>query len=905
MAIDLEKNFLIKANPGTGKTTALAERVIELLKNGVKEKDILCLTFTNKAVDEMVEKINRKITEKGPQNVKINEITISTFHSFCSNYFTEMGIEYELISNNFTRFSIFKSLERNNAFNYEFDYIVHELVPKIENSIRYIKSFGITPDAIDVKNVKDMLISSSFLENLNGITVDEILAFFDYFISAFKDYEMDKGENRIDYNDLLKDFLIRYDPTKKHYKYVLVDELQDLNGIEAEIAKSLGDYLFLVGDRKQSIFGFQGGSLKNFLNFEGLKNLEQSTKGLNYRSYGEILEYSKEYFLKKTKDDSYKNELEDFKSNKGKGGSVKLIISGNPDNLAIKLAIEMVSNGKKAAIITRTNDQIISISKILDAKNIEYATTASASVSTRAKDAIIDYLKGIFYRDENDIIKAMFTPFSGISLREAFEIEEKYRKKEMNMEDMKRRAKPLFEKIGSVMDMYTLNQLFNSNILPIAMALDKDYYITAAAVLENINQYFDSTEIPRFDDLLIYLYAAEDSYESNNEEKNLILTTVHKAKGLEFENVIYLPKKPNNKTSFIDLITNVIIRESKGIDVKEELSEENIRVDFVAFTRAKDSLSIVTNSILGEEYYMEGFIEKAIEEVEDEPEPYQKRYAEAYSLFVNKRYDDAKKVLEEKDTWLVDRIKNYFQNELKKVSFSMVTSLYDPLNFIKTDILRVKEESESLRFGKRAHELAEKYFKNEIKEEELNETDKKILQNITNISQEITRKYGAAEIDAEKTIEIPVDTVFPDIKSDLNFTGKLDAIYLNKDKDRFLIIDFKTDKADEDGARHRRQLSVYRRLFSIEKGIKEKDIDTAIAYINLTGKINTGKFEYKLDTQKIKDTQIETFKTHLLELISFKENPILFIEKALEKHYYTDNLSEEISMKLKEQYRKT
>ena len=91
--MELTRNVLIKANPGTGKTTSLADRVIELIKNGVSEKEILCLTFTNKAVDEMFEKIGQKLRENKIEMSKINGITISTFHSFCNSYFSIRLIE--------------------------------------------------------------------------------------------------------------------------------------------------------------------------------------------------------------------------------------------------------------------------------------------------------------------------------------------------------------------------------------------------------------------------------------------------------------------------------------------------------------------------------------------------------------------------------------------------------------------------------------------------------------------------------------------------------------------------------------------------------------------------------------------------------------------------------------------
>ncbi len=901
--MDLAINILIKANPGTGKTTALADRVVELVKNGVNENEIVCLTFTNKAVDEMFDKITNKFKENEIEPARINGLTIATFHSFCNAYFSGDGKELELVNNNFIRFSIHKSLESNNAFNYEKDYIIQELIPKIENSIRYIKSFGILPDSVDIKSTKEDLMGSSFLENMSEVRVDEILAFLDYFITAFRDYEKSKGDDKIDYNDLLSRFLMEYDPLKKHYKYVLVDELQDLNEVEANIARLLGDYMFLVGDRKQSIFGFQGGSLKNFIEFEKMPGADISTKVLNYRSYNSILNYSKQYFLKNTKDPTYANELKDFTGKLGDGGEVIQIVGNNVNNIAVKHAIELLSNGKKVAIITRTNEQIVEISRMLDAKNLRYATTASASVSKRAKNAIIDYVKGLFYRDERDVIKALFTPFSGIPLRKAFQIEEKYRKREITFEELKRLAKPFFENIEKAFDVYGLNKIFNDVVLPISVSLDNDYYISAAAVLENINDYFQNTEIPNLDDLFVYLYAAEDNYDSNNADENFILTTVHKAKGREFDNVIYLPKRQNNKTSFIDLVTNSIIKQTKNIDVKDELSEESVRVDFVAFTRAKEGLYIVTNPNIAEEYYIEGFIDKKIEEVEDEPAPYKKRYEEAYSLFVNKNYEDAKKILNDDSNWLLDRIYNYFRNGPKTISFSLIDSVQNPVNFVKGNILGIREKTASIEFGSKAHHIAEEMFKKTLNEDELNTNEIRILENIRKIVREISEKYGAEQVDAEKSVELPLEAVFPGMEREIKVVGKIDAVFLNKEKNRFLIIDFKTDRSEEEGSKHRRQLSLYRRMLAAEKGVKEKDIDTAIAYINLTGKINTGKFDYKLDTQKIKDSQIETVKKHVLQLFEYMDDPNKFIERMIDKHYYFDGLGEEIFEKVYSEYK--
>ena len=82
----------------------------------------------------------------------------------------------------------------------------------------------------------------------------------------------------------------------EQYKHVLVDEMQDMNDLQAEIVKKISENLFLVGDSKQAIFGFQGGSIKNFQKFaQNCKTMFLST---NRRSTQQILDYSKNYFIR-------------------------------------------------------------------------------------------------------------------------------------------------------------------------------------------------------------------------------------------------------------------------------------------------------------------------------------------------------------------------------------------------------------------------------------------------------------------------------------------------------------------------------------------------------------------------------------------------------------------------------
>jgi len=276
--VDSKKDTIVVSNPGTGKTTTLSFKVIKLLEEKVKPEDILCITFTEKAKKEMFDAIYEKA--KGNfDDADIMKINIHTFHSFAYNYLLDAGlISGDIVGNNLMRFSILNSFETNQALNYEKDYIINTIVPKTENSIRYIKSFGITPDKIDIKKATKVL-ENIFDAKSSRYTLEELKAFLKYFIQAYQVYEKSKCQ-AIDYSDMLLMFKEKFQGDK--FQYVLVDEMQDMNEIEAEIATMVAENLFLVGDAKQAIFGFQGGSVKNFQKF--MKTCELKMLSTNRRS---------------------------------------------------------------------------------------------------------------------------------------------------------------------------------------------------------------------------------------------------------------------------------------------------------------------------------------------------------------------------------------------------------------------------------------------------------------------------------------------------------------------------------------------------------------------------------------------------------------------------------------------
>lgn len=112
------------------------------------------------------------------------------------------------------------------------------------------------------------------------------------------------------------------------------------------------------------------------------------------------------------------------------------------------------------------------------------------------------------------------------------------------------------------------------------------------------------------------------------------------------------------------------------------------------------------------------------------------------------------------------------------------------------------------------------------------------------------------------------------------FTGKTDAIFSHSKG--LVIVDFKTDKRESYKADHFQQLSAYKKMLSISANISEDKITTHLIYVSLQGGISTGRFDFKVYDESSRDV-FKTFLKHLQNIISWKENPDLFIQAFLNK----------------------
>ena len=852
-------NTIVISNPGTGKTYTLALKVLELLEQGVKPETILCVTFTDKARKEMFEYIYKMKSSKFSDS-EIMKINIHTFHSFAYNYLVESGFTTgEIVVNNVMRYAMLQSLLQNSAFTYSKEYIISEIIPKVENAARYIKSFGITPNKINIEKASK-IIEQIPDEYLKSFSHDELKAFLKYFVDAYGAYELSKGQ-AIDYTDMLILFIEKFNGKK--FEHVLVDEMQDMNDLEAQIAQMVGKTLFLVGDSKQAIFGFQGGSTKNFTKF--LKICEPKFLSLNQRSTQQILDFSKTHFLGNTKNKQmFERELTSLNSHTT--GPIPKIISTSS---YLSKILEIIQQYPKQSIgiITRKNGQIIEISRYLDSNNIKYSSTSSQATTAHAKQEILTFVKGLFSQKLEDKISATFTVFSPYTIQEAFEFSMTFKRKEFaKLSNIK--------SWGMQMRLDDLDILFAKTILPLCVAKGAEWFSTALAVKQQIIEYL-SMKTPTLEGLLDYIAITEESYTERNNDSQITLTTVHKAKGLAFDVVVYLPSSAV-RTSFVDRVVESIL-EASGIDVRDEVEEESLRIDFVAFTRARTDLIIITDSKNSRHYHLEDYSEIQIDERQEDliATRLDGKLSEAYSLFLAGRVQDSQKLLQYEDGWLKAHVVNYFNN-LDTLSYSRIKT--EPYEFLIKNIINIPRSAIAADFGTEVHDAIKAVNTGQAKIDDYDGDIRSALENVANATGQLQKVFpGLTLVGAEKHYAVPLGSMIQYEGEIITFNGFIDAIY--KHNKGYLIVDYKTDKNTSYASDHKRQLAVYRKMHSVLENIPEDKISVCIIFVALRGSISTGRFDWEIEYEK--KNAFATFEKHLRQVLEWKDHPQKFIDQII------------------------
>jgi DNA helicase-2/ATP-dependent DNA helicase PcrA len=376
------------AGAGAGKTLVLTHRIAYLIQQGISPSNLLAITFTKKASEEMSSRLCNLIGEQG------NQVTIGTFHSICYHMIKEQNYidsNVKLIKNwQQTKF-INEILEETNI-----DWDVKSCL----NFISLQKNNMITS--------KDNLLIPDNMEFLK----EDLEALY----SEYED--MKSKENLIDFNDMLLKcycMLNENSDIRKYYqnefKYILVDEFQDTNNIQFEILKLLLNEeknLFCVGDDKQSIYGFNFANVNIMIDFQKtMENVKVIKLHTNYRSTKNIVDISNK--LISHNKGQLKNNID---ASKGYGNPVGFnnyydeYEEGISISQKIKELIQEGYNYKDIAILYRCNSQSQAIEDKLIASKIPYIIIGGQNFFHRKEIMdITAYLRVILNHNNNEAIK--------------------------------------------------------------------------------------------------------------------------------------------------------------------------------------------------------------------------------------------------------------------------------------------------------------------------------------------------------------------------------------------------------------------------------------------------------------------------------------------------------------------
>lgn len=896
-AINYDGNTFVVGNPGTGKTKLIVGKVKHLLQKGYDAKRILCMTFTLKATDELNGRLISELSNEFPQ---VKDIQVKTFHSFAINsveeYLLEKNIKQKLIKEGVQRYLLYKVIKEMNLFNYGDDYTL-KLANLMNQKIGYLRSFGKNAVEFNVENIIKKLYEVYDEKEIKN-NEDKIRSFIPYIPKIIENYEKEKKKYGIDYTDMIEYFNKYLDEHKLDFDYVIVDELQDSNEIQAELTFKLSQNgkRLVVGDRKQSIFRFQGASVDTFNKFE--KDSKIFTLKTNYRSTDDILDYSSNYLIQKT--NSFQNELKDFKN--GKKGIKPRIIRSESNELIINKIKEMCDKHNEVAVIARMNWQLAEIAKYLDKLGIPYTMSGSNTTSSDyIKESVLKLIDFLLTKSLENVVSISSSPLVNIGFNDVIKIKDYLVENENNFDKLRElyEAKPLMDIYDTFMKnkagYYALCKLFDETILPNTLSLGQEQFLTSNYLYKSLREYYEDDLISDKNNLIDYLKIASEVYEMTALESDdkIKLYTVHAAKGKEFNSVIYLPvDRKRGDIKFIEYAFEGIILQK--FNVLEDIEFEKYKVDYVAFTRAKNDLIVINSK---DPYQIDNYSEEIVVDstnletiILDETDLF-KRYSKVIESLEKCEYDNAIKLIEElkekrpfKLDWLLNYINNK-RNEKKKYSFSYFSSYFDcPRRFTFENILELKtfeESTDAQTFGSYIHKLLENMNKGiKINLEMEDEKTKTAIKNYYECEEYLKKRTKCNEFELVGTEhKLTLDLKeFLGVDCDGIILGYVDKIV--KCKDNHIVIDYKTSKTADS---NNMQLHLYRYLYTNKKDIPLENVSTYFYYLCLRDNPIVGsENEYKWEVKGVMASKYEE-KINLIKE-GIKEIKFGPPEKLLEKN---------------------
>lgn len=583
---NIDGPMLVLAGAGSGKTRVLTTKVMYLLDHkDISPRNILAITFTNKAAKEMKERIYNLIGREAFL------IQISTFHSFGLKLLKE---NYELLGydSNFTIIDADDSLT-----------IIKKIMKDLDIDSNKYNYRAIRSSISDNKNE---MVSVKEYEKFVYTDYDEVV------YKVYDEYEKSlKRSNAIDFDDLLllpiklfnehEDVLIKYQDL---YKYVFIDEYQDTNKPQYLLSKMIsGKYknITVVGDNDQAIFTWRGADYKNILNFEkDYPDAKVVILDENYRSTKTILKAANNV-IKNNKIRKEKN----LWTNNEDGNLIKYYKAydeKDESNYVVKEIKKLINDGispNEICVLYRANAQSRTVEEAFLQNNISYKIVGSYAFYNRKeiKD-LIAYLKLIHNeKDDVSLLRVINYPKRGIGQKTIENLSIVSRNENKSLYEVIESSKELefkniIESLKKEKDTMPLEEFIELvlNKTGIKESLKSEKTLEADIRLENLEEFksiarnaLEVSGIVTLEDFLDEISLVTDASEnqSDNEEK-VTLMTMHAVKGLEFDYV------------FVVGVEEGLFPHLNSMNSEEELEEER-RLCYVAITRARKKLYIINS----------------------------------------------------------------------------------------------------------------------------------------------------------------------------------------------------------------------------------------------------------------------------------------------------------------------
>ena len=578
-----EGAYLVIAGAGSGKTRVLVYRVAFLVEKGVRPDEILLLTFTRRAAEEMLRRASVILDER------CSRVSGGTFHSF-ANLTLRKYAKFLGLSHNFT------ILDESDA-------------EDTVNLIRTQLGFHKTEKRFPRKKAILELISKSInkSEDIEIVLYDEYPQFIEWSdeIKKIRDeyIKYKHQKNLLDYDDLLvflKELLTKHDEVRvllsKKYKYIMIDEYQDTNKLQAYIACLLASEhgnIMVVGDDAQSIYSFRGANFRNIMDFPKIfKDSRIITLEENYRSTQPILSLTNAV-IRQAKEKFEKNLY-----TKKKGDKIPIFVDAADENTQSKYIadkiLELREEGVELghiAVLFRSGWHSNDLEVELASRNIPFVKYGGLKFVAAAhiKD-MLSFLRIIYnMRDEVSWYRALLL-MPGIGPKTAGLIIEEIKKDAAIDERLSKKSEYLSKLIalinGSDADKQNPAQMlrrFFDYYQPLLKEKYDDFNkrLNDLDSLERIASRYDSLE--QFLTDMALEPPERGIIEAGLRDKDdapLTLSTIHSAKGLEWHTVFLIYVAEGHLPSYLSL-------------ENEEDIEEERRLFYVAATRAKENLFLL------------------------------------------------------------------------------------------------------------------------------------------------------------------------------------------------------------------------------------------------------------------------------------------------------------------------